>query len=90
MKRFLPKGISIIIPIFIIDAFVLGVLGAVSVFLILNGYGYNTEEIVFGVILFVVAVSLCIAFTFWIMYVFRIEIKSTSIIYYDLSVRPDS
>ncbi len=88
MKRFLPRGLSIIIPTFIINAFVVGVLGAVSVFLILHGYGYNTEEIVFGAILFVVAISLCIAFTYWIMYVLRIEIKPTSIICCDLSVRP--
>lgn len=88
MKRILPRGLSIIIPMTIINAFILGVLGAVSVFLILNGYGNNTAEIVFGAILLIIAIIFCIAFTYWITYVFRIEIKPTSIICYDLFVRP--
>lgn len=88
MKRFLPKGISIIIPMIIVNAFIIGVFGAISVFLMYNGYGYNADEIVFGAILIVISIIFCSAFTYWIMYVLRIEIEATSIICYDLSVRP--
>ena len=88
MIRFLPKGLSIIIPVLAICFFILGILGSVGTFLIIDGYNSGITEIIFGIILIVFAILFSTLFSYWLMYVLRLEINSNSIIFYELKARP--